>query len=86
MVDLVYSERDARIAFEQTGGDSWDALLRYLMSIPTDDLRALSEAEIKVMADDARELRDDGEPYPESASELWEMLAEKQGVSTGRSG
>ncbi|MQA00872.1 MAG: hypothetical protein GEU80_16380 [Dehalococcoidia bacterium] len=86
MVYQVYSRRDVQIAFEQAGGDDWDALLRYLQALPTRDLRGRSGAEIKVMADDARELRDEAEPYPESASELWEMLAEKQGVPASGTG
>jgi hypothetical protein len=71
-----YSETDIEIAYDRAGGDTWDDLLQYLESGPSEDFEDLSDDDIAEMAEQVRYLMEQGRDYPSTADELRELLAQ----------
>lgn len=59
----------------EAGGETWDDLLQYFESNPTEDFDDLSKRDVAALTEQIRTLMEEGRPYPESAEELRDLLA-----------
>ena len=72
--DVEYPQSDIELAYENAGGESWDDLLQYLESDPSEDFEALSAESLATMTQQVRSMMEADEDYPASAEELRQLL------------
>lgn len=74
MPDEKYPQMDIELAYERAGGESWDDLLQYLESDPSEDFEDLEDEDIEVMIEQVRVFMEEDVPYPQSPDELRQLL------------
>lgn len=74
----MFPAEDVELAYERAGGETWDDLLQYLESDPSEDFDDLSKHDLATMAERVRELMEADAPYPGDADELRRMLESRE--------
>jgi thioester reductase-like protein len=72
--DQAPSPLDLETAYENACGESWDDLLQYLESDPSEDMSDLDREDLQQLTERVRALMDEGAEYPQSAGELSDLL------------